>query len=225
VPSDALAALACAHAVPLIVDLGSGTLVDLRAFGLAGEPTVREALAAGADLVTFSGDKLLGGPQAGVIAGRRDLVERIERHPLMRAIRLDKLTMAALEATLRLYCDPDRLATRIPVLRMLAEPVEAVAARAAALLGELDGIAAVERGIEETDAFAGGGSFPEQRIRSVAVWLRPTRGDLEGFAAALRAGRPSVLGRIARDRLLLDLRTVAADEIDLVAAAVRRAAR
>jgi L-seryl-tRNA(Ser) seleniumtransferase len=220
-----LAPLARKHALPVLEDLGSGTLVDLRAFGLAAEPTVRDAIASGADLVTFSGDKLLGGPQAGVIVGRRDLIARIERHPLLRAVRVDKLTMAALDATLRLYLDPERLAERLPVLRMLAEPVASVVRRAQALLAQLDEIAGLDCRIEDTEAFAGGGSLPEHRIASAAVALRPAGTSAGQVAARLRAQRPAVVGRIAQDRLLLDLRTVAEDEVASVAAAVRGALR
>jgi L-seryl-tRNA(Ser) seleniumtransferase len=223
VEAGELAAIARAHALPMVEDLGSGTLVDLRDFGLAPEPTVRDAVASGADLVTFSGDKLLGGPQAGVIVGRRALIAGIERHPLLRVVRVDKLAMAALEATLRLHLDPARITEHVPVLRMLAEPLDAVAARAAALLAEIAEIDGLECCLVDSDAVAGGGALPEQRIASKAVALRAAFGGIDRFAARLRAHRPAVLGRIAQGRLLLDLRTIAADEVGSIAAAIRAA--
>src|SRR4051794_36695217 len=198
-----LAQVAQSHKVPLVDDLGSGVLTEL-----AGEPSARESLAAGADLVTFSGDKLLGGPQAGIVAGRADLVERLRRHPLQRALRADKLTIAALEGTLALYLDPARALREVPVQRMLREPVEAVRARAERLA------AAVGGQVEETVARVGGGALPLAELPSFACAVE------ERLAGALRLGEPPVVGVVRDGRLLLDCRTLTDAEADEVAAAV-----
>jgi L-seryl-tRNA(Ser) seleniumtransferase len=198
-----LAQVADRHNLPLVDDLGSGVLVEL-----PGEPSAKEALAAGADLVTFSGDKLLGGPQAGIVVGRADLVERLRRHPLQRALRADKLTIAALEGTLALYLDAPE---RIPVLRMLRETADDVRARASRLAELVDGA------LEETIARVGGGALPLAEIPSFACAVE------ESLAEPLRTGEPPVVGIVRDGRLLLDCRTLADAEVDEVAAAVRAA--
>jgi L-seryl-tRNA(Ser) seleniumtransferase len=186
-----LAAVARRHGLPLVDDLGSGVLVALE-----DEPSARESLAAGADLVCFSGDKLLGGPQAGVVVGRGELVERLRRHPLQRALRADKLTLAALEGTLGLYLDPERAAREVPVLRMLTEPPEAVRARAERLAAAVGGT------VEETVARVGGGALPLAELPSFACAVE------EELAAALRASEPPVIGIVRDGRCLLDCRTL-----------------
>jgi L-seryl-tRNA(Ser) seleniumtransferase len=197
-----LADVAHGHGLPLVDDLGSGALIDV-----GDEPTARASLAAGADLVCFSGDKLLGGPQAGIIVGRAELVERLRRHPLQRALRPDKLTLAALEGTLTLAIDaPDE----IPVLRMLREPPEAVRARAARLAELVDGE------VEETVARAGGGSLPLTELPSFACAVE------EELAVKLRAGEPPVIAVVRDGRTLLDCRTLTDGEAEEVAEAVRR---
>ena len=201
-----LAAVARRHGIPLVDDLGSGVLVALE-----GEPSARESLAAGADLVCFSGDKLLGGPQAGVVVGRAELVERLRRHPLQRAVRADKLTLAALEGTLALYLEPGRAAAEVPVLRMLEEPAESVRARAARLAEAVGGE------VEETVARVGGGALPLAEIASFACAVE------EELAAPLRTGEPPVVGIVRDGRLLLDCRTLGAAEVREVAAAVAAA--
>jgi L-seryl-tRNA(Ser) seleniumtransferase len=194
------------HALPLVDDLGSGAFIPLQ-----DEPSAREGLAAGADLVCFSGDKLLGGPQAGIVAGRSDLVDRLRRHPLQRALRADKLTLAALEGTLTLYLDPGRALREIPVLRMLREPVEAARARA-------ERLASLVRGtVEETVARVGGGALPLVELASFACAVE------EELAAPLRLGEPPVVGVVRDGRLLLDCRTLADSEVDEAAAAVAAA--
>jgi len=213
---EELARVAQRHDIPLVDDLGSGVLqapLDPSNNVLLGdvEPSARESLAAGADLVTFSGDKLLGGPQAGIVVGRAGLVEKLRRHPLQRALRADKLTLAALEGTLALYLEPDRAAREVPVLRMLHEPVEAVRGRAERLA------AAVGGEVEETTARVGGGALPLAELPSFAAAVD------EDLAAPLRDGDPPVVGIVRDGRLLLDCRTLRDDELDEVAAAVTAA--
>jgi L-seryl-tRNA(Ser) seleniumtransferase len=199
-----LAAVARRHELPLLDDLGSGALVPL-----PDEPTVRDALAGGADLVCFSGDKLLGGPQAGIVAGRADLVEKLRRHPLHRALRIDKLSLAALEGTLLLYLEPERALAEVPVLRMLHEEASVVRGRAERLAAAVDGE------VEETVARVGGGALPLAELPSFACAVA------EDLAAPLRDREPPVIGIVRDGRLLLDCRTLADDELDEVAAAVR----
>jgi len=200
-----LAAVARRLGVPLLDDLGSGAFVDL-----GDEPTAAQSLAAGADLVCFSGDKLLGGPQAGIVVGRADLVERLKRHPLHRALRIDKLSLAALEATLLLYLEPQRALREVPVLRMLHEDASAVRARAERLAQSAGGA------VEETVARVGGGALPLAELPSFACAVD------ESLAAPLRTGEPAVVGIVRDGRLLLDCRTLTDAEADEVAAAVRQ---
>ncbi|HEY1512932.1 MAG TPA: L-seryl-tRNA(Sec) selenium transferase [Gaiellaceae bacterium] len=200
---EELSAVARANSLPLVDDLGSGALLDL-----SDEPTARASLAAGADLVCFSGDKLLGGPQAGIVAGRAELVERLRRHPLHRALRIDKLSLAALEGTLLLYLDPERALAEVPVLRMLREPAETVRARADRLAD------AVAGEVEETVARVGGGALPLHELPSFACAVE------ESLASPLRRHEPAVVGIVRDGRLLLDCRTIADAELDEVAAAV-----
>jgi len=208
-----IAELAHQHGLRLYEDLGSGCLVDLRAFGIA-EPLVTDSFAAGADIVTFSGDKLLGGPQAGIIAGDAALIRRIRRNPLFRALRVDKLTYQALETTLRhlVFEEFDSL----PALRMLRLPVAAIRDRAVRFCARLGGDVEVIAG----QSVAGGGSTPNQ---SLPTWLIAIAGDPVGMATRLRAGRPPVIARIEDDRLVIDLRTVAEEEEDQLIDAVRYA--
>jgi L-seryl-tRNA(Ser) seleniumtransferase len=200
---EELAAVARRHGLPLVDDLGSGALADLW-----DEPDVRASLAAGADLVCFSGDKLLGGPQAGIVAGRAELVERLRRHPLQRALRADKLTLAALEGTLALYLED---AGRIPVVAMLREPAAAVRARAERLAALVGGE------VEATVARAGGGALPLAEVESFACAIE------EELATALRTGDPPVVAIVRDGRTLLDCRTLSDAEVDEVAAAVAAA--
>jgi L-seryl-tRNA(Ser) seleniumtransferase len=208
-----LASLARERGVPLVNDLGSGTLVDLARYGLAHEPTVAEAIAEGADLVTFSGDKLLGGPQAGFIVGRKDLIQKINRNPMKRALRVDKIRLAAIEATLRLYGDPDRVAERLPTLRLLARPQVQIEALAQRLAPAIAAAVAPEFAVEpvECKSQIGSGALPLEAIPSAGLAIRPraARGGgsrLTVLAAALRRLPIPVVGRIEDDALLLDLR-------------------
>jgi L-seryl-tRNA(Ser) seleniumtransferase len=207
VPLADLVRLGRSQEVPVVYDLGSGCVVDLAEVGLPPEPTVQGAVASGADLVLFSGDKLLGGPQAGVIAGRRSAVDRCRRHPLARAVRLDKLSLAALAATLRAYLDPKEAWEEIPVLRLLAEPPTArrrKAARLSRALRPLVGGAATVA-VVPTSGEVGGGSLPGAAIPSFAVSLRPTAGHPDRWAARLRAMSPPVLAVVREGALLLDV--------------------
>jgi L-seryl-tRNA(Ser) seleniumtransferase len=200
---EELAAVARRHGLPLVDDQGSGALIEL-----PGEPTAKESLAAGADLVCFSGDKLLGGPQAGIVVGRADLVEQLRRHPLQRAMRADKLTLAALEGTLRLYLDAPE---GIPVLRMLAQDAGAVRTRAERLASLVDGT------VEETVGRVGGGALPLAELPSFACAIE------EGLVGPLRQGTPPVIGVVRDGKLLLDCLTLGDAEVDEVAAAVAAA--
>jgi L-seryl-tRNA(Ser) seleniumtransferase len=218
VETGPLAALARRHGIPLAVDLGSGALVDHAALGLPAEPIVRDVVGAGADLVTFSGDKLLGGPQAGLIVGRAPLVQRLNRSPLKRALRVGKLTMAALEAVLRLYRQPEQLAERLPTLRLLLRQGAAIerqarrlAAPVAAALGPSWQVA-----VEPVGSQVGSGAQPGERLASFALAVRCAAGGRRGsvvrLARALRALPRPVVGRIADETLWLDLRCL--DEAD-----------
>lgn len=202
-----LSELSRAHGLPLVDDLGSGVLVDLSDWGLTRERTVQDALSEGADLVTFSGDKLLGGPQAGFIAGRRDLVEACAKHPLKRALRLDKVRLAALEATLKLYRAPDRLAQTLPTLRSFARSCAALREMAETLapaLSEALGGQVVE--VVESEAQIGSGSLPLETIPSIALRLPAPGRRADDLARAFRALPVPVIGRVGGDALLFDLR-------------------
>jgi L-seryl-tRNA(Ser) seleniumtransferase len=204
-----LAALARKHGLGFVTDLGSGTLVDLRRWGLPHEPTVGEVVAAGADLVAFSGDKLLGGPQAGIVVGRREAVERLKRNPLKRALRVDKLTIAALGAILPLYAEPERLAETVPTLRLLARPEAEIRAAAERLKPEvarrLAGLAEVS--VEACTSEIGSGALPTEALASAALALRPLPGgSLRRLAEAFRRLPVPVIGRQHDGALVFDLR-------------------
>jgi len=225
VPVRELAALGRRAGVPVLFDMGSGALVDLTARGLPPEPTAQDAIASGADVVTFSGDKLLGGPQAGLIIGREAPLRRIRSHPIARAVRIDKLDLAALEATLRLYRDPDRAWESIPVLRMLGADHQALERAARDLAGRLRtilGEAAVVE-VRPTIAEAGGGALPGVELRSWGVAIQPLGASPEAWEWALRQHRPPVFCRIAEDRLVVDLRTLSESDLPVLEAAIAAA--
>ncbi len=216
---ESLAFIASEHGIPVIYDLGSGLLLPLDAYGLAGEPTAASALASGATLVLMSGDKLLGGPQAGIILGDASSIARMRRNPLARALRIDKLTLAALEATLRLYLEPERALREIPVLAMLTTSADDIESRAQRLAGSLceSGIDAM---VVNSSASVGGGAFPTVEIPSFAVALNCNADSAE---KRLRLGEPPVIGRIAEGRLILDLRSVVPRDDGALGAAILRA--
>jgi L-seryl-tRNA(Ser) seleniumtransferase len=209
------------HRLPVIHDIGSGALIDFAQFGLPGEPMAKKSLAAGADVVLFSGDKLIGGPQCGIILGRKAAIEKIQKHPFARALRVDKLTLAALAATLRLYRDEEKAKLSVPLLRLLGTSAENLKNRAERLAPQ---IAAVKKIVASAEAvpditYLGGGSIPTQQLPTWCIAITPTGMNVDRLAATLRAGTPSVIGRIQQDRLLLDLRSVfPRQDVDLVAA-------
>ena len=216
---ESLAFIAAEHGLPVIHDLGSGLMIPLDAYGLTGEPTASTAIASGATLVLMSGDKLLGGPQAGIILGASNVVARLRKNPFARAMRVDKLTLSALEATLRLYLEPERARKEIPVLAMLTESAGDIESRAHVLARTLrDGGVGVE--VAATKASVGGGAFPTAAIPSAALVLEGNATELE---EKLRNADPPVIGRIANGKLLLDLRAVLAREHAILCRAVLQA--
>ena len=206
---EAMVQIGKKYRVPVIDDIGSGAVIDLAPYGVHDEPLAAESIATGADVVLFSGDKLMGGPQSGIIIGKKREIECIARHPMARALRIDKLTLAALGATLRLLRDPQQAAHQIPLLQLLATPLENLRLRAesiASQLGRVEGIAKAEA-VEE-EAFLGGGSVPTQQIRTWCVALDLANESLDTFHRRLRTGTPSVVGRVQKGQLLIDLRSV-----------------
>ncbi len=215
-----LANLAHANDLILVEDLGSGTLVDLAAHGIGDEPTVSHSIRSGVDLVTFSGDKLLGGPQCGVLVGKADLIAQVRKNPLLRAMRSDKLSLAALEATLRLYRPPHDPLNDVPVLRMLTASAEDLAENAGALVADLGQVPGVSAQTLPIPSEAGGGSLPGVQLDSTGIAL--SVGDLTGKAliARLRANEPAIIGRIVDDQAILDVRTLTPGDVDDIAAAL-----
>lgn len=218
---DDLSSLARKTDTILMEDLGSGVLVDLSAYGLTDEPVVSDILKAGVDLVMFSGDKLLGGPQSGIIAGRADLVSRLKSHPLCRTVRLDKLSLAALEATLRLYREPNDPFQRIPVLGALAQSVDEVRSRAELLASRLVAAGVGDVIVVESTAYVGGGSLPHQGLDSMAVSVSVPPHTAQTLVAFLRAAETPILGLIRDDRFLMDARTLSDEEIPVIVETLR----
>jgi len=220
-----LVALGAKHGVPVMEDQGSGVLIDLRRYGLPYEPTVAESIDQGAAVVTCSGDKLLGGPQAGILVGRFDVIQRLKKHPMARALRLDKMTLAALEATLRAYLDEERAVRDIPTLRMLTMPLDecfAAAAELAEKVRETVGETA-EIEVAEDIARAGGGALPVTDVPTAVVTVAPARVGVVELERRLRTeGEIAIVARVKEDRLVLDPRTLVAGEAEVVASELGR---
>ena len=226
VPLPELVELGAQYRLPVLDDLGSGALLDTSAFGMAHEPTPQESVRGGAGLVCFSGDKLLGGPQAGIIVGRKDLVEHLRRHPLARAVRIDKSTLAGLQVTLNHYLRGEAL-EKVPVWKMISAPLSELERRAAAWAGALAGTKLVTE-VVDSQSTVGGGSLPGETLPTRALAVRPSPDwqnapSLDDLAARLRRWRQPVVGRIERDRLLLDPRTVLPSQDGMIATALRLA--
>ena len=225
VPLNDLVALGKDRNLPVIDDIGSGALVDFCRLGFEGEPVARDSIAAGAGLVLFSGDKLLGGPQAGILAGKKELIQKIEKDPLMRAFRLDKMTLAALEATLRLYLNEDRALQKVPVLHMLQIPLTELRQRVEAFASRLRAINGITSVVVKEDvAYVGGGSLPDQALKTCVLEVQASGMSDEELAQRLRTGTPAVVGRVRDGKLVLDLRTVFPDQELGLAGALTQAA-
>ena len=202
--------------LPVIMDLGSGVLVDLEKYGLAHEPTVQEQVKKGADLVCFSGDKLLGGPQAGIIVGKKEAVQKLEHYPLMRAIRLDKCAIAALAATFREYMDETRAVKNIPVLHMIARPLSELKEQAEELKEGLSECAAAQIQVEESESMVGGGSLPGETLASYAVTILQDKMSCETLMEKMRAYETPIIGHIKEDKVWLDMRTVMPEDVEIL---------
>jgi len=223
VPLEDLVSLGREHRLPVIEDLGSGCLVDLTKYRLEREPSVQEVMRTGVDAVTFSGDKLLGGPQAGIIAGKKGIIDLLKTNPLTRALRIDKLTLAALESTLLLYLDEARAMEEIPTLRMLTLDSDRLKKRGRRLMKRLAGMAGTEAVLKEDVSQVGGGSLPLQELPTMVVALRPRSLSVNDLEERLRQGQPAIVARISREEVILDLRTISDEEIPLVAGGIGKA--
>ena len=218
VHNEELVQLGRKHSIPVMEDLGSGCFVDLSKFGLAKEPTVQEVVASGVDVITFSGDKLLGGPQAGIILGQKDFIDRIKKNPLTRALRIDKFTLAGLESILRLYRDPKTVFQKVPTLSMISESQDDVRHRAqelALLLTEKVGLNC-EITVENVSSRIGGGAMPEQDLASCGIVLQPKFISMDDLEKRFRALDMPIIGRVEQNRMILDIRTVQKNEHNLL---------
>lgn len=222
VPLSELSRLGKKHGIPVMEDLGSGTFIDFSKYGLIYEPTVQESVASGADVITFSGDKLLGGPQAGIIVGKKEIIAEIRKNPMTRALRIDKMTLAGLEATLRQYREEKGAIAHIPTLRMLVMPVETIEAKAYALKCELESLddPDLEISIVSLASKAGGGSLPAQNLPSRCIALSVKGISANRMETEMRGSNPPVIGRIEDDLFIMDARTVEPDEFSTIKEAV-----
>ena len=219
-----LVALARKHQLKAIDDIGSGAMVDFSRFGFLGEPIARDSIAAGVDLVLFSGDKLLGGPQAGILAGKKEWIQKIEKDPLMRAFRCDKMTLAALEATLRIGLNEEAALRDVPILQMLGLSLDELKERAETLANRLRTVATLTSVATTEDvAYVGGGSLPDQAMKTWVVEVKPRERSDADVAQRLRMGTPAVMGRLRDGKIILDMRTIFPHQIDPLVEAVQRA--
>jgi L-seryl-tRNA(Ser) seleniumtransferase len=219
-----LVKLGARHGLPVMEDLGSGTFIDFSKYGLAKEPTVQESVAAEPDIVTFSGDKLLGGPQAGIIVGKKSTVDQIKQNPLARALRIDKLTLAALESTLRLYRDEEKAVGLIPTLRMLTMNIGDIETRASSLVEELKkiGKSRLEIGLIERSSRAGGGALPLLELPSRCLRIRLRKMSANALEKRLRENDPPIIGRIEDDAYIMDPRTLRDDDLPIIGKAFEK---
>jgi L-seryl-tRNA(Ser) seleniumtransferase len=213
------------HQLPVVDDLGSGCLIDLTQYGLEKEPTVQEMIKTGVDAITFSGDKLLGGPQAGMILGKKKLLDLFKTNPLTRALRIDKLTLAALESTLLLYLDEKKAMEEIPTLQMLMMDTRSLKKRGRRLLKRLSGrgIQRMAFTLKEDVSQVGGGALPLQELRTIVVAIKPLDFSVNQLEEKLRKGNPPIISRISKEELILDMRTVFDEEIPLLASGIEKA--
>ena len=218
VPLNELVELAKKYDLPVIEDIGSGVLVDLSKYGLTYEPTVQESIKSGIDIVCFSGDKLLGGPQAGIIVGKKAMIDKIKKHPLTRALRIDKFTAIALECVFHEYIDEEKAIKNVPVLKMINKSIDDIQVQAQMLFDKLEPIIGhlCEMKIEDCESQIGGGSLPMERLKSKCISIKPNKMTTGALEKSLRFAKTPIVGRIANDKLLLDLRTVFENEIEEV---------
>ncbi|SIQ71707.1 L-seryl-tRNA(Sec) selenium transferase [Halanaerobium kushneri] len=223
VKTSELVRVAKKNNLPVIEDLGSGIIFNLSEYGLPDEPTVKERIEAGIDILTFSGDKLLGGPQAGIIVGRKKYLNQIESHPMMRALRVDKMTLAALEETLNLYYNFDEAVKKIPTLKMITEKPENVKSKAQQLLNKIKKVEGLKIELVKTEARVGGGAFPVSTFDSYGLAVETGTKDIENLVSKLRTSKNSVIARIQADRAIFDLKTVRSIQLDQLAASINKA--
>ena len=222
VPIEKLMKIGKEYKIPVIADLGSGCMIDLQKYGVHGEPTVQEVVKTGADIVTFSGDKLLGGPQAGIIIGKEKFIQKIQKNPLLRALRIDKMTLASLEATFMQYLDEEKAIKEIPTLRMLTESADVIKRRAKKILSSLKKDISNQAKLEVTpdESQAGGGSLPEINFPTFVVSIKPSNISVNELEKRLRLGDPPVIARIKGDSLLIDARTVQDGEVKVLVSGI-----
>ncbi len=224
VPLKELVEIGRSANIPVMEDLGSGTLIDFSKYGLPSEPTVSDSVAAGADVITFSGDKLLGGPQAGIIVGRKPMIEQIKQNPMTRALRIDKLTLAALESTLDLYRDEPNAVQTIPTLTMLCMPIETIYKKADVLFHAVKAVTDAGTKVELSDMNSrpGGGSFPDLELPTRCVTLRPSKLSVTELEKHMRLSHPAIIGRIEDNRYILDPRTIQAGQENIISSTLSR---